>query len=141
MKIFLDTNVILDTILPERADQTDTYSLMNLPMLHRWDCRICISILSIANIAYIARKIVGKDAVKSRLKTILDDYHISPMNDFCLYQALRSTSPDFEDALQIAAAEGDACDVIVTHDKRHYLGYTALPVYTPEEFLAKCRKN
>jgi len=141
MKIFLDTNVLLDTILPDRMHTEDTLTLMNLPLIHRWDCRICVSILTLANTAYIARKVVGLEEVKMRLRTILDSYHISPMGDQCLYHALRATSPDFEDALQIAAAEADACDVIVTHDKRHFQGHTVLPVYTPEEFLARCRRS
>ncbi|MBR1575721.1 MAG: PIN domain-containing protein [Bacteroidales bacterium] len=141
MKIFLDTNVLLDTMLPDRSHQEDTYTLMNLSLIHRWDCRICVSILTLANTAYIARKVVGIEEVKKRLKTILDAYHISPMGDQCLHLALHSKSPDFEDALQIAAAENDACDVFITHDKKHFTGYTCLPVYTPEEFLARCRRS
>ncbi len=141
MKLFLDTNVLLDTMLPSRSHQEPTFTLLNMPFIHRWDCRICISILTLANTAYIARKIVGIDEVKMRLKTIIDSYHISPMGDQCLYTALRSSSPDFEDALQIAAAENDACDVIITHDKKHFTGHTCLPVYTPEEFLARCRRS
>ena len=59
------------------------------------------------------------------------------MSDMFLYDALRSDCPDFEDALQIACAEADNCDFILTSNIRHFQRYTRIPVYTPAEFLEK----
>jgi hypothetical protein len=54
--------------------------------------------------------------------------------------AMESDCPDFEDAMQNAAAETE-CDVIVTGNKKHFEPYTALPVFTPAEFLGKLREH
>ena len=42
---------------------------------------------------------------------------------------------DFEDALQIVAAEGCGAGVIVTRNIRDFMGRTALRVVLPEDFV------
>lgn len=138
MKIFLDTNVVLDTILPERKFRQASIQVMNL--VENPDYRLCISSLSIANIWYIGRKYIGKEGLSARVKMMLDRWKILPLGDIDVWQALRSSCPDFEDALQISCAEG-YCDVIVTADKKHFESCTAVPVFTPEEFIGQLRAH
>ena len=139
MKIFLDTNVILDIYFPERQGKQNALLILqvgNKPL----SSRTYVSSLTIANSHYILRKAQGAEQALCCIKELFETCKIAKVDDFAVYHALRSGSPDFEDALQIASAESNACDVIVTHDKKHYSGYTVIPVYTPEEFLAHCRK-
>ena len=139
MKTFLDTNVILDIYFPDRQGTENALTIIQIGNLHLTS-RTYISSLTIANAHYILRKSQGKEKALSCIKELVETCKISGIGDQVVYDAAHSSSPDFEDALQIAAAEGSACDVIVTHNKMHFADYTALPVYTPEEFLAKCRK-
>ena len=139
MKIFLDTNVILDLYFADRSGKQDVLRILEIGNQYLVS-RTYVSILSVANAHYVLRKSQGKEKALACVKEILTVNRISPMSDFTTYKALQSSCPDFEDALQIAAAENDACDVIVTHNKKHFADYTALPVYTPEEFIAKCRQ-
>ena len=136
MRIFLDTNVVLDTILPERKFRQASTQVMDL--VDDPDNRLCISSLSVANIWYIARKYIGKEGLTARVKTFLDKWKILSVGDMDVWRAVRSSCSDFEDALQISCAEG-YCDVIVTADKKHFESRTALPVFTPEEFMEQLR--
>ena len=139
MRIFVDTNILLDTIVPERQGAAQSRQILNLSFKGR--CKVCLSSLSLANISYITRKQRSKEQQRALFKTMLDVYHISPVGDFCAYEATHSSCPDFEDALQISAAELDSCEVIITRDKKHFEGYTALPVFSPDEFLEKIRRS
>ena len=139
MKIFLDTNVILDLYFANRPGKQDTLKILEIGNQFM-ESRTYVSILSVANAHYVLRKSQGKEKALACIHEILAVNKISAMSDYTTYRAMKSLCPDFEDALQIAAAENEACDVIVTNNKKHFADYTALPVYTPEEFIAKCRK-
>jgi len=139
MLVFVDTNVVLDTLIPGRPNVVLSSQVMNLSF--RGDCRICVSSLSISNIAYITRKYFSKQDLVKRFRIMLDKYRIVSMGDQCVYEALSSGSPDFEDAMQIASAELEGCDIIVTNNKKHFEGYTDIPIYTPAEVIEKLRRG
>lgn len=137
MKIYLDTNVILDTI-QDRAGKEDAERIMQMADDDN-SIRCYTSFLTMANTAYVLRKGRTKEQIISLLRESSSKCNVLSMYDTHFYSALKIDSPDFEDALQIACAESKECDVIITHDTKHFRGYTCIPVYTPEEFLMKCK--
>lgn len=132
MRIFLDTNVVLDSVF-QREGQKSTQRIMGMNSSFT---RCCTSFLSLANTAYIIRKGRTIEEVKQCLKEIERNCKILPMGDQMFYNALKCKSPDFEDSLQIQCAEFEGCDVIITRNVSHFKAYTPLPVMTPEEFLS-----
>ena len=133
MKIYLDTNVVLDRI-SERAGSAlaDTlFSCYNSDFN-----RLYASCLSVADSAYILRKALSRDKLRDILKEFCRECNILPMNDMQIYDALKCKSPDFEDSLQIMCAEEKGCDVILTNNVTHFRDYTDIPVLTPAEFLS-----
>lgn len=54
MKVFLDTNVVLDYLLEREGFLSDAERLFE--SAYSAHIQLCISSLSVANIAYIARK-------------------------------------------------------------------------------------
>lgn len=126
IKIFLDTNVVLDYLSGRMNDG----KAARLVQVGRNTCyKMCISILTAANVIYISRKILpGLSPEKlSRLFEILPQ-DVSQWNN-----AMESGMTDFEDALQCACAVENRCLCIVSRDKR-YLDCT-LPVFDPSDFL------
>ena len=137
MKIFLDTNVILDYFQNREGVGAvlDILDLVNV----RKDCRIYVSYLSIADSAYILRKTHDNEKLKHTFKEFLQLCDVLPMNDMQIYEAVRSgTSPDFEDNLQIICAEYGGCDLIISHNLSHFRGHTDVPVLSPQEFVSHC---
>ena len=136
MKIFLDTNILLD-LVQDRAEAEDVRRIIAISWENSWT-RLYVSYLSVANIAYILRK-GGIEAIKSCLSSICKLCEVLPANYSQLMTAIRSCdSPDFEDALQIMCAEEKGCDVIITSNISHFRPYTDIPVLYPAEFLSHC---
>jgi len=136
MKIFLDTNVLLDLVL-DRDGADAAQRIVTIGRKDEWT-RLYASYLSMANIAYILRKRPMED-VKDCLSQLYKLLAVLPMNDTQLMSAIRNcSSPDFEDSLQIMCAEDKACDVIVTNNPAHFRSFTDIPVLTPDEFLSLC---
>ncbi len=136
-KLFLDTNVILDLLLPGREGMQAARSLLDLREACPEEIRIHLSFLSVENIAYILRKAFPREQTAIYIRNILKICQATGMSDMLLYDALNSRCPDFEDALQIACAEADCCDFIITSNIRHFREYSRIPVYTPAEFLQR----
>ena len=136
MKIFLDTNVLLD-LVQDRDGADAAQRIVTIGRENEWT-RLYASFLSMANMAYILRK-RPVDEVKDCLSQLYRLLVVLPMNDTQLMTAIRNcSSPDFEDALQIMCAEDKGCDVIVTNNPTHFRDFTDIPVLTPDEFLAQC---
>ena len=138
MKVFLDTNVVMDAIVSGREGKQDALDVISLG--HNLQFRIHISSLSIPNIVYSARKYVPREALMEYIGRIYNDWKILSLGSMDIEFAMKSSCPDFEDALQITAAEAES-DVIVTNNKKHFTPYTYLPVYTPREFLNKLKEH
>lgn len=136
MKIFLDTNVIIDRI-SEREGSYLANALFSY--YNSGSDRLYASFLSIANTAYILRKTHTRFKLHDLIKDFLSECCILPMNDMQIYDALTCKSPDFEDSLQIMCAEQKECDVILTNNVTHFRGFTDIPVLTPADFLSHAR--
>ncbi len=133
MKVFLDTNIVLDTMLTYREDTV--YSSLILGFNRVFN--LCISVHSFPDVSYITRKDLTTESRKRRFNYFFDHCTVLPLTSSDLSNALKSSCPDFEDALQISCAEEGLCDIIVTGNKKHFAAYTDIPVYTPKEFLDK----
>jgi predicted nucleic acid-binding protein len=134
MRVFLDTNVIMDILIAGRPSSEASLKIVDRDITD--DIRFSISALSIADIVYSCRKHFSREYMLSRVSAFQKKWRILELSHFNIYEALSANCPDFEDALQISMAESD-CDVIVTNNIKDFKGYTALEVVTPREFLEK----
>lgn len=134
MRVFLDTNILMDTLIIGRPLHETSLKVVDQPA--DGEIRFSISALSIADIVYSCRKHFTHDYLISKVEYFQRHWRILELSAFSIYEAVSSDCPDFEDALQISIAESD-CDVIVTNNVKDFKGYTALEVLTPQEFLSK----
>ena len=134
MKIFLDTNVLIDYIC-KREGYPLAVKILDEHKNSDFS-RIYVSYLTVANAAFIFKKGRQKDEVLNCMNDVMRMCNILPMNDMQIYDALKCKSPDFEDSLQIMCAEEKGCDVILTNNVTHFRDYTDIPVLTPAEFLS-----
>lgn len=102
---------------------------------------VCMSTLSIADIAYVLRKTVPASLIVPTLKQISSVVEIVPMDDSQLQQAFILNGPDFEDLMQLTCAVANGCTKIITHNPRDFriskglLDRFSFPdILSPEEF-------
>ncbi len=129
-KVFLDTNVILDFVMHRDGEN---FALDIMQIGEEGKIFLCTSFLSMANVAYVLRKLPQKDLYRilSLLTTMLS---VLPMSKEQFSKALQIENADFEDVLQYVCAKENKCDCIVTSNKKHF-EFSEIQVYSPYEFL------
>lgn len=130
-KVFLDTNVILD--FTQERDGAD-FAEAILQMGVNGQVEVCTSFLSMANVAYIARKGRTTEQLYKIMGELTAFIRTLPMDESQLQEAITHPAVDFEDMLQYQCALACDCDAIVTRNAKHFL-YSSIPVFTPKEFI------
>ena len=133
MKVFLDTNVLVDFI-EEREGTKDASDILQLGKAGDGNVMLCTSVLTMANAAYIARKGRTKANLYAALSLLSNMVHILPMDSEQWLAALALNAGDLEDALQYECAKAAGCDYIITRNTRDF-GFSAIDVLTPKELL------
>ena len=134
MRLFLDTNVIVDLIDSDRPEHLDAAMLLQLANDNADSLSLFTTEDSIATAAYVMRH--DSDLFRGRMNLLLKYVDILPIGRELLLDAGDHKHPDYEDAMHIECAEAHHCSCIITRDKEHYPGYTQLRVFSPKEFLA-----
>lgn len=140
MKVFLDTNIILDLLL-EREGYEKSAKILQLQ--EEGKLATCVSILTMINVAYVYKKTVGQRMAVVNLKYLSALMEVLPMDGAMLEQAIYRDGPDFEDLLQAVCAAKAGCDYIVTRNEKDFVAGQGLlseretfpPVMTPSDFL------
>lgn len=140
MRVFLDTNIILDLLL-ERESYRISALLFEGQEKGKWE--LFVSALTMVNAAYIYRKSVGEDAVVPNLKYLSLLVDVLPLGKDTIEKSLYLRGRDYEDILQYVSASEGGCDAIITRNARDFVIEAGLgeiprhvPVYSPEEFLS-----
>lgn len=133
MKIFVDTNVLIDLIC-QREGYDQVGKILALGEFSQYT--LYTSVLSIANIAYILRKVLKGDVLYQTMGKLSERIRISSMTQDDFDRAVALKASDFEDALQYYSALQADCEAIITRNKEDFL-FSEISVYTPTEFLSK----
>lgn len=137
MKLFLDTNVMLD-FLGER----DPYYISAAKIATLADKRklkIVVSALSYATTSYFLTKYDGLEKMKIKLRKFKVISEICELDALIIEKGLNSDFSDFEDSLQYYSALRTECDIIITRNEKDFKK-SQIPVMTPDEFLNSIKK-
>jgi len=131
MKVFLDTNILLDYGQQrERHEEAETIFCLG----DVGEIELFASYLSYANMGYILRG-MEREAKYALISSTREGIHVVACDDIQLDAALAHHVKDYEDMLQYQCALAAGCDVIVTNNKKDYYEFSQLPFLTSEEFL------
>ena len=134
MKLFIDTNIVLDLLQYREPWIHDTIVLFQLATEKKVE--LIVTDLTIVNVVYVA----GKNFDKKKLYETLLDFKklvsVVSIGDECIEQALKSDSTDFEDATQYYAAKREQVDYILTRDINGFKT-SEIPIMNVTEFLNK----
>ena len=135
MRVFLDTNVILDYLLKRQPFYEDSKKVFERCL---WKLEGCISPHSLIDIFYMLSEHTDKGVEYCRntilkLRTVLA---VVPEDDDRVYSAAKNDAfADFEDSMQAECAITANADYIITRNEKDFTG-SKIPIVTPAEFLA-----
>lgn len=131
MRVFLDTNVILD-LIQRRVGYDDAALIMQKS--ENGEYSLYTSSLSMVNIAYILRKYYRGESLYHLLEELGDIIGVITVSSEAYHKALQSRALDFEDAIQLFSAIESDMDCIVTRNAQDFI-FDKLPIFTPFDFL------
>jgi predicted nucleic acid-binding protein len=133
-RILIDSDVILDLLLDRKPFCKDALAIIYA--CEQKQLQGFVTPVIIANVYYIFRQKASHVTVTDQLKLLLKIISVLNMDQKQVLAALESKFTDFEDALQyFSALQSNKVDGIITRNTTDYKN-SALPVFTPNEFLA-----
>lgn len=137
MRLYLDTNVILDLILNRSPFFDDIARIITL--YEMGECELFTSSVSIVNCNYILGKNIDRKQVIDNLKILRSFCSILTVSELEIDKSLNSNFKDFEDAVQYFTCIKNDCNFIITSDIKDFKN-SEIPAITPAEFLASMKK-
>ena len=115
LKIFVDTNVLLDFLL-RRASFFGPAARL-LMRVEAGEAEAYVSAISFNNVFYLARKSVGADAARDMLRDLRRLFKVVPLDEAVIDQSIALAARDFEDAIQAVSA-GTGCYALYRYARR-----------------------
>ncbi len=132
MIALIDTDILIDVAL-EREPFSE-YSSKVIDYAETRSFHAFIAWHSIANFYYIVSSDLQNHPAKDFIKELLNFIQISPTKTKDALYAGSLDVPDFEDALQIAAAKACNAKYIITRNVVHYKK-SPVPATSPKDFI------
>lgn len=131
MNIFVDTNIFIDLIADRKP-----YSKFAIEIFSKAESgsiQLFASSHTIATTHYLLKKYIDETSLRNILYTILDYVTIISVDANIIKKSLKSKHKDFEDAIQILAANSvSKIDCIVTRDIKDFKN-SEIEVVGPDE--------
>jgi len=127
MRVFFDTNVLLDVLLTRPGLEVESRELWNTVEADKIEG--LVSAVSISTIYYLAYKMSRDRAFAMNcISRILNIFEIAEVNAVVIHQAMASGMSDFEDSIQSHAAEMASVECIVTRNVKDFRGGPVEPI-------------
>lgn len=136
MKVFVDTNILVDFVCNRQSFAEDAKKLFAHACIGDFD--IQVSALSYINAVYIGHK-YGHQEVKDCLQKLSVYIDVVDLQGKIVVDALSTEWKDYEDAVQNQSAVWVGADCIVTRNKKDFMD-SSLPVYSVVEFFDALNK-
>lgn len=117
MKLFLDTNIIVDYILERGECYQQILQILSCAI--NKSIEVYASSLTIVNANYICveRNRTTKEEYKRKIEVLRPFLTITPITASDIYSSYDSQWDDFEDGVQYFSAKRTGCDYIVTRNE------------------------
>jgi len=132
MRVLLDTNVLLDSLLQRAPWNLESDEILRRAQPGVLD--LAVTALTLANLFYVGRQIVGTAQARADVRRVAQTLDILPVDRSTILHADALSGSDFEDNIQIAATAIAGMDAIVTRD---HSGFASSPIsiLSPAELL------
>lgn len=121
-RFFLDTNILIDAIAPERNDHEQAQEFVKKALV-RSDVELFLLNSCLKDLYFIVSRHYGGEIVAREAVRLTRDFATSvELSNRFIDCALVSDELDFEDGIMRAAAESVGADFLVTRDKPAFKG-------------------
>ncbi len=135
MKLFLDTNVILDFLAARTPWSIDAAEIFSAA--EKKQVSLCTTLISMVNCLFILRSRYNRADNAEIILESLDYINIIASSGDSFKEALSSDFSDKEDAIQyFSALEDGSITFIITRDTKGF-SQSTIPVITPTQFVLK----
>ena len=134
MKVFFDTNILLDVLARRQPFFDDSAAVWTLA--EQGHVEGLVSAVSFTNIFYIVSKSADAATAHRALALVRDAFTPVGCDGRTLAKAIESEFKDFEDAVQYYSAVLAGADCLLSRNPDDFPEATECPVLTPAEFLA-----
>jgi len=132
-RVFVDTNILID-LLADRPPYSK-FAIELFDQAEKDRVKLFTSSHSFATTHYLLKKFISETELREVLLSLLDFIDIIPVDLAVIKKSLLSKHKDFEDAIQIFAANAiDNIDFIVTRNLKDFKD-TGIVVLPPDELL------
>ncbi len=132
MKVFLDTNIILDFYDESRGHYMPSAIVFDLAVKGKIQLSVCSQ--SFITAFYLLRKVYDKDTLYMSMKSLFKLCQVSSVDRTVIEKALSREGYDFEDTVQYFSCKTIDADIILTRDKNGFKEFDIRHI-TAEEFL------
>jgi len=133
VRIFLDTNILLDVLLgrePFVAESSELWALCERETVEGF-----VSAISHNNCHYLLARLDSKTTADRSIRLILDTFKTVPLDERITRKALDAGFADFEDAIQYYSAIHAKAGCFVTRNVKDFPREASMPIMAPGEFL------
>ena len=134
MKIWIDTNIILDVLCNRKGFVEDSSKIWKMCETNRIEGYI--SALSVPNIVYILRKELDPEKTMEIIQKLTLIFEVVDLKASDLKNAAAMLTSDYEDAIQMCQAARIHAEHIVTRNIRDFKE-SSVQALTPAELLLK----
>lgn len=136
MKVYIDTNVLIDYLYYARPNHVEAVTIFTLFKKGLFEASVSAQSVIDASYVYMNKEKLPRELFLRAIREMLLYVKIPSIDVDNIRFALSSSITDFEDAAQIGCAMAARCNLIISSDRK-MKNNGLIKVFTPEEFLAK----
>ena len=130
--ILIDTDVLIDIALDRPPHSEAAFGLIE--RVEQGVETASVAWHSISNLYYIVKPTRGDITTRDFIRELTEFVHVAQTDTESIRYATQLPMTDFEDAMQVAAAQACNAQFIVTRNVRDYQ-QSPIPAITPQEHL------
>ena len=138
MKLIIDSSILLDVLYAREPHVEKSLSVWRL--CEAGKLQGFVSVLTFANIVYIMRKELDEEKIKDCWEKLSKIFTFVDLRVEDVAMATKRKGKDFEDELQMVAAERVEADYIITRNIKDFKN-SLIPVLPPTEFMDSIAKR
>lgn len=132
MRLFLDTNVILDFYDSDRGHYQPAAIVFDLAC--RGEVELSVCGISFVNAFFLLRSKYDRTLLYEKMRALYKLCHVTPVDAVIIEKALSEERRDFEDAVQFFSSRTIDADIILTRDRKGFNDFE-IPHLSPADFL------